>query len=447
MKGLADLPLRCFAMPLLASPTKPPAAGSPRAQARLIAAASLGNALEMFDFTVFSFFSGIIGELYFPSATPYGSLLMAVAVFGVGFVMRPLGSLVLGAYADRAGRKAALLLTISLMGLGTLLIALAPTQAQIGLWAPLILLAGRLLQGFSAGGEIGAATALLVESAAHHSRGFYVSWQVASQGLASLAGSLCGALLAGCLSHEALYSWGWRLPFLLGLTIIPVGLYIRRRIDETHRVGSDGGRTQARTHPALVLLRQHLAQFVSGIGIIMAATLLMYIIVLYMPTYMIRVGGLSAARAFMVSILVSLVLIGSSIFGGWLLDRSRAHKPVAIASLLLALLLVYPSFVLLGSPDTLYLGLLCRLLLVAGMGINLSAGLLLIIEAYPRPVRATGLAMTYALGVTLFGGTAQFIVTWLVQLTGNPLAPAWYLIIMLSISLLAFIAFPERHHH
>ncbi|ANF57082.1 MFS transporter [Halotalea alkalilenta] len=424
------------------------AGAAPRqlSRAKLIIAASLGNGLEMFDFTVFSFFASIIGALYFPSETPYGSLLMAVGVFGVGFVMRPLGSMVLGAYADRAGRKAAMLLTITLMGLGTAMIALAPTHAQIGIFAPLLILAGRLLQGFSAGGEIGASTALLMESAGSHNRGFYVSWQVISQGTSSLLGAACGALLTSTLSQEALHAWGWRLPFLVGLAIIPVGLYIRRKVEETysgHEAQRHGG--AAARNPVSIFLREHLRQFVLGLAIIMAATLLTYIILFYMPTYMTRVSHLSPTTAYLMSVLTSLMLIISALVAGLALDRLRQHKRLAIGSLLVAIVLVYPTFVLLADPATLWLAMISRLILVAAMGFNMTAGLLLIIEALPRPVRATGMAMTYALGVALFGGTAQFVVTWLLEVTGNPMSPAWYLIVMLLISLAAFATFRERH--
>ena len=416
-----------------------------RSRVTLIVAASLGNTLEIFDFTVFSFFASIIGQIYFPSHTLYGSLLMAVGVFGVGFVMRPLGSIMLGAYADRAGRKAALLMTLMLMGIGTATIALAPTYAQIGPLAPALIVVGRLLQGFSTGGEIGASMALLVESADRHNRGFYISWQMISQGCSVLMGSACGALLNVLLSHEALVRWGWRLPFLLGLSVVPVGLYLRRKISETFSATAAERPIDTLPSPISTFLRDYWLQFMLGVAIIMSTTLLTYVILFYMPTYMTRVSHVAPGTAYTMSVFTSAVLIGSSLLSGLILDRLKRHKPLAVGSLLTALLLITPSFVLLSQPDTLWLAFCCRTALVAALGLSATANLLMVIEALPRPVRATGMSMTYAFSVAIFGGTAQFIVTWLIEFTGNAMAPAWYLTIMLTISLAAFIPFRERH--
>lgn len=409
---------------------------------RLIVSASIGNALELFDFTVFSFFASIIGAEFFPSTSRYGSLLMAVSIFGVGFIMRPLGGMLLGAYADRAGRKSALLLTIVLMGLGTATIALAPTYAQVGIAAPVIILIGRLIQGFSAGGEIGASTTLLLESAGQHQRGFFLSWQVASQGISSLLGGLCGALLSATLSVEALHAWGWRIPFLVGLIIIPVGLFIRRQIDETliptHR-------EIKQKNPVSIFLKHYGLQFILGLSLIMAATLMTYIIIFYMPTYMMQVTDVTATTSYMISLGVSVVLVVSGIVSGMTLDKIPHYRRITMASVAVALLLTYPAFALLSHPATLWWAVLLRLIIVASLGFNMTAGMLLIATSLPRDVRATGLSMTYATGVAIFGGTAQFIVTWLLDTTGAPLSPAWYLIGMLVLSLIGCYFFKEKH--
>ncbi|KTT30438.1 MFS transporter [Pseudomonas oryzihabitans] len=427
------------ALPTSSVPTTAQSVAGP-SRAKLIVAASLGNGLEMFDFTVFSFFAAIIGQLYFPSDTPYGSLLMAVGVFGVGFVMRPLGSMVLGAYADRHGRKQAMLLTISLMGLGSALIAFTPTHAQIGLAAPLILLLGRLLQGFSAGGEIGAATTLLLESASPGRRGLHVSWQVISQGGSALLGAGLGALLTRSLSEADLHAWGWRIPFLVGLAIIPVGLYIRRQVDETWSGAGapEGG-------PVRAFLREHPRRFGLGLLIVMSATLLTYLMQFYMPTYMTRIVGLPATSAYLAGVASSAVQMAAALAAGLLLDRYGRYKPVTLVSLAVAVLGIYPAFVWLNDPTTQGLAFAARFVVITAMSVNMTAGLLLILAGLPRPVRATGLAMTYALAVTLFGGTAQFIATWLIQASGSPLAPAWYLIAMLLIGWVALLSYPERH--
>lgn len=409
---------------------------------RLIVSASIGNALELFDFTVFSFFASIIGTEFFPSISRYGALLMAVSIFGVGFIMRPLGGMMLGAYADRAGRKPALLLTIVLMGVGTATIALAPTYAQIGIAAPVIILIGRLIQGFSAGGEIGASTTLLLESARQHQRGFFLSWQVASQGISSLLGGLCGALLSAMLSVQALHAWGWRIPFLVGLIIIPVGLYIRRQIDETlPTIHTD----KQRKNPVSTFLRHYTLEFILGLGLIMAATLMTYIVIFYMPTYMMQVTDIPATTSYLISLGVSVVLIISGIISGITLDRIPYYRRITMASIIVALLLTYPTFALLSHPDTLGWAVLLRMIIVAALGFNMTAGMLLIATSLPRSVRATVLSMTYATGVAIFGGTAQFIVTWLLDVTAAPLSPAWYLIGMLVLSLIGCYYFKERH--
>ncbi|MDP8727316.1 MFS transporter [Serratia marcescens] len=411
---------------------------------RLIMAASLGNGLEIFDFTVYSFFAMVIGKLYFPSDTAYGSLLMAVAVFGVGFVMRPLGSVLLGGYADRQGRKAAMLVTIMLMGIGTALIAFAPTHEQIGWLAPVLIVLGRLLQGFAAGGEVGSATTLLLESAGANQRGFFVSWQSISQGIAALFGASLGLLLTSSLSEESLYSWGWRVPFIIGLLIIPVGVYIRRHVEETF-IGAQQNEGNA-AHPAQQMLTSYRRDLILGVMIIMSGTAMIYIVLFYMPTYMIQTHHIAAPIAYLFSCLAAVIQVISVYFAGRYVDRFKNHKNAMIFSIVAGIVMAYPTFWFLGMADSLWLAVACRLLLIVALGINMLTSILLIVEALPRPVRATGMSMIYALGVTLFGGTAQVAVTWLLSVTGNPMAPAWYLIGMLAISLIATCLFKQRDY-
>ncbi len=290
------------------------------------------------------------------------------------------------------------------------------------------------------GGEIGAATTLLLESASPGRRGFHVSWQVISQGGSALLGAALGALLTRSLSEAELHAWGWRIPFLVGLLIIPVGLYIRRQVDETWRGAGavEGG-------PVRAFLREHPRRFGLGLLIVMSATLLTYLMQFYMPTYMTRIVGLPATSAYLAGVASSAVQMAAALAAGLLLDRFGRYKPVALVSLAVALLGIYPAFVWLNDPTTQGLAFAARFVVITAMSVNMTAGLLLILAGLPRPVRATGLAMTYALAVTLFGGTAQFIATWLIEATGSPLAPAWYLIVMLLIGWLALLSYPERH--
>ncbi|MGP0902609.1 MFS transporter [Serratia sp. CY76391] len=411
---------------------------------KVIVGASLGNGLEIFDFTVYSFFAAIIGKLYFPSDSAYGSLLMSVAVFGVGFIMRPLGSMVLGAYADRVGRKAAMLMTIVLMGVGTALIAFAPTHAQIGVMAPVLIVVGRLIQGFAAGGEVGSATTLLLESAGANQRGFFVSWQAISQGVSALLGASCGLALTYFLSEEALYAWGWRVPFIIGLLIIPVGVYIRKHLEETYS-GEQPDRARVPLNPVWDLVSNHAKDLLLGGLVIMSGTVMVYVVLLYMPTYMMQTYHIAGPTAYLFSCIASVVQIVAVYYAGRYVDRIQNYKRPLLFSIFAALILIYPTFWFLSATQTLWLAIVFRILLIGALGINMLASTMLIVSALPRHVRATGTSMIYAFGVTLFGGSAQLIVTWLLETSGNPLAPAWYVTGMLTVSLIATLLFRERH--
>ncbi|OSX82067.1 MFS transporter [Serratia marcescens] len=411
---------------------------------KVIVGASLGNGLEIFDFTVYSFFAAIIGKLYFPSDSAYGSLLMSVAVFGVGFIMRPLGSMVLGAYADRVGRKAAMLMTIVLMGIGTALIAFAPTYAQIGVLAPVLIVVGRLIQGFAAGGEVGSATTLLLESAGANQRGFFVSWQAISQGVSALLGASCGLALTYFLPEEALYAWGWRVPFIIGLLIIPVGVYIRKHLEETYS-GEQPDRARVPLNPVWDLVSNHAKDLLLGVLVIMSGTVMVYVVLLYMPTYMMQTYRIAGPTAYLFSCIASVVQIVAVYYAGRYVDRIQNYKRPLLFSIFAALILIYPTFWFLSATQTLWLAIVFRILLIGALGINQLASTMLIVSALPRHVRATGTSMIYAFGVTLFGGSAQLIVTWLLETSGNPLAPAWYVTGMLTVSLIATLLFRERH--
>ncbi|MDP9995858.1 MFS family permease [Variovorax boronicumulans] len=407
-------------------------------QFRLIAACSLGNALEMYDFTVYSFFALLIGKLFFPSDSPYGSLLLAVATFGIGFVMRPLGGVIIGSYADRKGRKAALTLTIGLMVAGTLCIALAPTYASAGVFGSLMILAGRLLQGFSLGGEVGAATSMLMESGGIRGRGFRVSWQLASQGLAAVLGALTGAALYAALPQASLESWGWRLPFLFGLLIAPVGFYIRANLEETH---------QARSHessPMGRLLREHGGTVLKGIFSITAGTAAMYLVVFFMPTYMIRVLHMPPSLSLLSGCATGITMFAVALLSGRLADRLPNRKPLVIGSLVLGVLAVYPAFWLINHYPSVPLVLCLSVLLTAIVNLGTTPLFLMLLEMLPIGVRASGISVIYSVGVTVFGGSSQFIVTWLLATTGNPMSPAFYMMACGVLSICALVSLRAR---
>ncbi|QNK70602.1 MFS transporter [Variovorax sp. PAMC26660] len=409
-----------------------------QSQFRLIAACSLGNALEMYDFTVYSFFALLIGKLFFPSDSPYGSLLLAVATFGIGFVMRPLGGVIIGNYADRKGRKAAMTLTIGLMVLGTLCIALAPSYASAGVFGSLMILAGRLLQGFSLGGEVGAATSMLMEAGGIKGRGFRVSWQLASQGVSALLGALTGAALYAALPQASLESWGWRLPFLLGLLIAPVGLYIRANLEETHTADSH------ESSPVGRLLRAHGGTVLKGIFATTAGTATMYLVVFFMPTYMIRVLHMPPSLSLLSGCVTGITLFVVSLVAGRLADRLPNRKPLVIGSLLFSVIAVYPVFWLISHYPSVPLVLALSALLTASVNIGTTPMFLMMLEMLPIGVRASGISVIYSIGVTVFGGSSQFIVTWLLAKTGNPMSPAFYMMVCGVLSLVALLAMRER---
>ena len=399
-------------------------------------AATLGNGLEFFDFTIYSFFAVLIGKLFFPADTELGALMMSLATFGVGFVVRPLDSIVIGRYADRVGRKQALVLTVLIMALGTGMIGLAPTYASIGLAAPVIIVLGRLLQGFSAGGEVGAATTLLMESGSASRRGSLVSWQVASQGGASLAGALIALLLTRTLSPEALLAWGWRLPFVFGLLIGPLGFYLRRHIDDTLPAASS-------VKPARLAERMPLRQILAGAMIVMGASSTMYTIVFFLPSFLTMTIGMPSGVSLLAACTAGLVLLVGSPFAGRLADRMRRRKTLLYVASIVSLGAILPAFHAIQVWPSIYTVMLVVSVLIGAVTLSTPVAFVLILEAFRPEVRATSLGIIYALGVTIFGGFAQFIVSGLWRMSGSFYAPAWYVLACGLVSFAGVVLFKE----
>ncbi|ANB75239.1 MFS transporter [Paraburkholderia phytofirmans OLGA172] len=410
---------------------------------KAIIAASLVTGLEMFDFTVFGFFAAMIGDQFFPATDPMTSLLLAVGTFGVGFFMRPLGAMLIGTYADRVGRRAAMTRTSWMMALATAAIALCPSFATIGVAAPLILVAARSLQGFALGGDIGVAATFVMEAGPVSRRGYLVSWQLTSQGAAALLGASLGLLLSSTLSPAALASWGWRIPFLIGLLIAPVGLYIRRRLREDPAPSATADARHAGA-PLAELYRHHSATIVLAMLMMMGQTIPVYAIVYFMPSYVTRVMHMPALTGFMASALSALLLVVIPPLSGRLVDRLPRRKPLALLSSGCTALLVYPVFLLIAGANS-ALPILCGVALISVL-VATGAGViaLLVLEALPARVRASGMATAHALHVALFGGTAQFIVTGLIKWTGNPISAAWYVAPACFMSFCALALFKEQ---
>ena len=409
--------------------------------AKAIAAITLGNGLEFFDFTIYSFFATIIGKLFFPVEGQLAQLMLAAGTFGVGFIMRPVGGVVLGGYADRAGRKAAMSLTLWLMTLGSAIIAFAPTYAAIGLAAPLLVVLARLIQGFALGGEIGASTSLLLEYGSDRTRGFYGSWQFVSQGLNTVCGSLLGVALAATLSSAALESWGWRVPFVIGMAMGPIGIYIRRHLDETLPGIEDGVASRANgaeapasqvgpqsvSQPVRKLFREHRGVITMGVLTTIGGTAANYIVLFYLSTYAIRILHLPMSSALWAAWTAAMVTVICSPLAGALSDRV-GRKRVLWVSRVLLIVAVYPAFMMINAAPTVPV----LLSVVAGLAVLVAftavPNIVMLPEMFPRAIRATGMSIVYCLGVSIFGGFAQFFATWLIQISGNNLAPAWYLI-------------------
>ncbi len=420
------------------------AEAGPAAGARLsrlgVAAAVSGNALEFYDFIAYSFFAVYIGKTFFPVGSDFASLLVSVGVFGVGFFTRPLGGVLIGAYADRVGRKAAMILTVVLITIGTLGLAATPSYASIGMAAPIIVVICRLIQGLALGGDVGAASALLLEAAPRGRRGLYASWQIASQGLAvALAGGV-GVWLSSLLSPAELGAWGWRIPFLLSVLLIPIAVYMRRRLPETLTP------TRERTAIEVVsgVVTGHRKHVLVGILALMSATIATQI-GNYMTTYASHTLKLPAAVAQMSTVAMGVTTFAFALLGGLLCDRF-GRKAVMVVPRVLTLLLVVPLFQWLsGTPSALTL-VAVTTLMSALTGAGTAATLVAIPELMPSALRSTGTSIIYAVGATVFGGTTQFVITWLLGATGDPVSPAWYLVATTALSLIALLWMPETRH-
>ena len=407
----------------------------PAVRTRQILAAVVGNALEWYDFVVYGFMTVILSRLFFPADSAYTSLLIAMATFGVGFFMRPVGGLLIGIYADRRGRKAAMQLIILLMTVAIAMIAFAPTYAAVGVAAPAIIVLARLLQGAATGGEFASATAFLIESAPPARRGFYGSLQMVGQSIAALGGATAGMLVTHGLTPEQVDSWGWRLPFIFGLLIGPVGLWMRRHLDETEafvEASHDG--TQ---HVGLMaLLREHARAVLVSFGLVVSSTIMFYVVLIYMPTYAKTQLQIPLNDAFTAQVAGLLCLTVLVPFFGALSDRI-GRRPVLLLASALYLVLPYPLMGWVLAEPTMVRLAMMQVVLCSAIAVGFGAISTALAEQFPVRQRSTGLALAYNVAVMLFGGFAQLIVTWLIGVTGSPLAPSLYVMFGAVVGLLA----------
>jgi MFS transporter, MHS family, proline/betaine transporter len=405
----------------------------------VIVAATIGNVLEWFDFLIYGFFAVTISEVFFPNGNPTVSLLLTFSAFGLAYVVRPLGAVIVGNYTDKHGRKAGLTLSIALMMIGTILMLVTPGYATIGVVAPLVITLARLLQGFSVGGEFGSAVAFLVEHG-HERKGYSASWQWGSTGIISIIVSIFGVVLTTQLTHEQLIDWGWRVPYVFGLLIGPAGLYIRSRMSETPAFLAT---TQPESVPVGDLMRRHPLSVLLALGASVVSNSSYYLL-LYIPTYGQKTLHLPAYIGFVATLVGGVILAIFSVLAGHWSDKITSRAPIMLGTGLLFLLTSYPVFWLMVAYPS-----LAACVFVVGW-LNLVkggySGVLpsLLAEQFPIEVRAVGVALSYSISVTIFGGFAPFVATWLIAATGDPLSPSYYLIVTAVMSLIALLAIWRR---
>jgi MHS family proline/betaine transporter-like MFS transporter len=398
---------------------------------RLIVATSIGNALEWYDIAVYGYFAVYISKAFFPNNDPTTSLLLTFGTFGLSFLVRPIGGVVLGAYADRHGRKASLMVSLVLMTFGTLAIALTPSYESIGILAPIAVLTARLVQGFSAGGEFGSSTAFLVEHRPDR-RGFIASWQFASQGLSNLLASAFGVGLTSWMTPAEMQSWAWRIPFLFGILVGPVGIYIRNYLEDATPPPA------AMQSPVKQVFLQQKLRVMLGIGALAISTAINYLIA-YMPTYVVKTLNLPPIVGYVATFAGAIVVTFLTPVAGMISDRiGRTTQMIAVNVLLL--FSIFPAFLLITRDPTpvVIVGGVFWLATLKSLYYGPLAALMS--ELLPAATRATGLGLGYNIGVTLFGGMGPVTMTWLggIAVIGD-LAPGYYLTLVCMLSLYALI--------
>jgi MHS family proline/betaine transporter-like MFS transporter len=414
------------------------APGTPPSMRRMIVAATIGNVLEWFDFVVYGFFAVTIAQVFFPARTPTISLLLTFGAFGLAYFVRPLGAIIVGGFTDRAGRRAGLLLSIALMMIGTSLMAVTPSYATIGIAAPILITLARLLQGFSVGGEFGSAVSFLAEHGGGR-RGFAASWQFSTAGMITVLASLFGVMLTTLLSHQQLVDWGWRIPYFFGMLIGPAGLYIRRKLVETPEF------VEAELPPTIPvsdLLRRHPLPVLLSLGLAIISNSSFYILA-YVPTYGVKTLHLPASTGFIATLIGGVVLAIGSPIAGHLSDR--LPRPLLMVITCWAFVLTsYPCFWLMSHWPS----LATCIIAVAWLQLCKSgySGVLpsLMSEQFPVDVRAIGVSLSFSTAVSIFGGLAPLVATWLIAVTGDKLSPSYYLVVTAVLSLIALLAIQRR---
>jgi metabolite-proton symporter len=408
-----------------------------RAKVGAVIRVASGNFLEMYDFIVYGYYATYIAHTFFPSSNEFASLMLSLMTFGVGYLMRPVGAIVLGAYIDRHGRKQGLIVTLGLMAIGTLTIAITPGYATIGLAAPLIVVAGRLLQGLSAGVELGGVSVYLAEIATKGRRGFYCSWQSASQQIAVVFTALLGLVLTGMMSADQMAAWGWRVPLLIGCLIIPVILWLRRSLQETEAFKGMQHHPR-RMGEVLRIVGESWRVVLVGMMLVVMTTTTFYLITAYTPTFGKQALHLGASQVFIVTACVGLSNFAWLPLGGMLSDRV-GRRPLLYGVTLLTLATAYPAMTWLVASPSFGRLLAVELWFSFFFGIYNGAMVPFLAEIMPPRVRTAAFSFAYSLATALFGGFTPAICTYLIQRTGNRASPALWLMTAATISLVGVL--------
>jgi len=409
-----------------------------------VTAAIIGNALEWYDFIIYGYMAKLFSQAFFVSDNPYNSLLVGLATFGVGFFMRPVGGIILGIYADKKGRKAALQLIIILTTLAIGLITFAPTYQTIGFAAPVIIIIARLLQGFATGGEFASATAFLMETAPYNRRGLFGSFQFFGQFLALVLGSVVGALVTGIFTAEQVSAWGWRIPFAVGLLIAPVGFWIRSHMSETDEFVN---KTEQHV-PAKQIIPQVVKKYPRGIlvaaGCCAYSTACTYVLLINLPSYASTILQLPMDKIFIVQIVSAGLMLFVIPFAAFLSDL-YGRKIIVLFGTLGTLFAIYPLYYWINLEPTIAKLFVMQITLAGFVGITQAPLPTIFAEQFPTHIRATALSISYNFAIMIFGGFSPFIVTYLIKTSGSPMAPTWYVLGTSVLGLLAVIFMHDKY--
>lgn len=428
---------------MVAATQRPASADPTKISPRVIMAGAVGSVIEYFDFGVYGYVATILAVQFFASDDPVAALLSTLATFAVAFVLRPLGALLFGYYGDRFGRKNALAATIILMAAASGLIGVLPSYYAIGLWATILLVLARIMQGLAAGGELGGAASFVAEKSPNHRRGMYTSTTQMGALAGSLLASLTVMILNLALGTEAMEDWGWRIPFIIAIPLGLFGLWIRHGLEESEEFEAARKAAQElkkKQQPVRTLFTQYPGKVIQVVGLSILLFSAYYIAYVYMNIHMQTVLGFDPDFAYLSTTLTLLVSVIAMPFFGLLADKV-GRKKVFIGATIAGILLAVPAFILVevGGPVAVITHIVFGLVDSALMGVALST----FAEMFPTPVRYTGIAFGFSVGAALAGGTSPYIATWLVDATGNHLAPAFFMIGTGVITLIAAIFLKE----